>query len=168
MASESTQKKLNRVRPPRVQITYDVEVGDAIETKELPFVLGVMGDYSGHNKEPLPKLKDRKFVQVDRDNFDDVLKGMAPRLALRVDNTLSNDPDSQLSVELNFKKLDDFEPQNVVSQVEPLRQLLEARSRLADLRNKMVANDKLEGLLDEVLRDTQKMREIGNQPVAKE
>ena len=168
MASESTQKKLNRVRPPRVQITYDVEVGDAIETKELPFVLGVMGDYSGHNKEPLPKLKDRKFVQVDRDNFDDVLKGMAPRLVLRVDNTLSKDVDSQLSVELNFKKMDDFEPQNVVSQVEPLRQLLEARSRLADLRNKMVANDKLEGLLDEVLRDTQKMREIGNQPVAKE
>lgn len=168
MASESTQKKLNRVRPPRVQITYDVEVGDAIETKELPFVMGVMGDYTGHNKEPLPKLKDRKFVQIDRDNFDDVLKGMAPRLAMRVDNKLSDESDSQLSVELNFQKLEDFEPQNVVTQVEPLRQLLEARSRLADLRNKMVANDKLEGLLDEVLRDMQKLREIGNQPTAKE
>lgn len=168
MASESTQKKLNRVRPPRVQITYDVEVGDAIETKELPFVLGVMGDYTGHNKEPLPKLKDRKFVQIDRDNFDDVLKGMAPRLAMRVDNTLTGEPDSQLSVELNFQKLEDFEPQNVVNQVEPLRQLLEARGRLADLRNKMVANDKLEGLLDEVLRDMQKLQEIGNQSTAKE
>ncbi|MBS1157439.1 MAG: tssB [Proteobacteria bacterium] len=168
MASESTQKKLNRVRPPRVQITYDVEVGDAIETKELPFVMGVMGDYTGHNKEPLPKLKDRKFVQIDRDNFDDVLKGMAPRLAMRVDNKLSDESDNQLSVELNFQKLEDFEPQNVVTQVEPLRQLLEARSRLADLRNKMVANDKLEGLLDEVLRDMQKLREIGNQPTAKE
>lgn len=168
MASESTQKKLNRVRPPRVQITYDVEVGDAIETKELPFVMGVMGDYTGHNKEPLPKLKDRKFVQIDRDNFDDVLKGMAPRLAMRVDNALSGESDSQLSVELNFQKLEDFEPQNVVTQVEPLRQLLEARSRLADLRNKMVANDKLEGLLDEVLRDMQKLREIGDQPTAKE
>ncbi|MDR3409657.1 MAG: type VI secretion system contractile sheath small subunit [Formivibrio sp.] len=168
MASESTQKKLNRVRPPRVQITYDVEVGDAIETKELPFVMGVMGDYTGHNKEPLPKLKDRKFVQIDRDNFDDVLKGMAPRLAMRVDNTLTQESDSQLSVELNFQKLEDFEPQNVVSQVEPLRQLLEARARLADLRNKMVANDKLEGLLDEVLSDMQKLREIGNQSTAKE
>jgi type VI secretion system protein ImpB len=160
MASESTQKKLSRVRPPRVQITYDVEVGDAIENKELPFVLGVLGDYTGHSKEPLPKLKERKFVQIDRDNFDDVLKGMAPRLAMRVDNKLAADADSQLSVELNFSKLEDFEPQNVVQQVDPLRQLLEARTRLSDLRNKMVANDKLEELLDEVLRDTQKLQEL--------
>ena len=91
MAKESTQKKLSRVRPPRVQITYDVEVGDAIETKELPFVLGVLADLSGQPKEPLPKLKERKFVQIDRDNFDDVLKGTAPRLALRVDNKLKNE-----------------------------------------------------------------------------
>lgn len=160
MASESTQKKLSRVRPPRVQITYDVEVGDAIENKELPFVLGVLGDYTGHSKEPLPKLKERKFVQIDRDNFDDVLKGMAPRLAMRVDNKLAAEADSQLSVELNFSKLEDFEPQNVVQQVDPLRQLLEARTRLSDLRNKMVANDKLEELLDDVLRDTQKLREL--------
>ncbi len=91
MAKESTQKKLSRVRPPRVQITYDVEIGDAIETKELPFVMGVLGDYSGNPKEPLPKVKDRKFVAIDRDNFDDVLKGMAPRIAARVDNKLKND-----------------------------------------------------------------------------
>ncbi|UXY14569.1 type VI secretion system contractile sheath small subunit [Chitiniphilus purpureus] len=159
MAKESTQKKLSRVRPPRVQITYDVEVGDAIETKELPFVMGVLGDYSGHSKEPLPKLKERKFVQIDRDNFDEVLKGMAPRLALRVDNKLKDDG-GQLSVELNFNELADFEPQNVVKQVDPLRQLLEARQRLSDLRNKMVANDKLEELLDDVVRDTEKLREI--------
>ena len=166
MASESTQKKLSRVRPPRVQITYDVDVGDATENKELPFVLGVLGDYTGHSKEPLPKLKERKFVQIDRDNFDDVLKGMAPRLAMRVDNKLAADADSQLSVELNFSKLEDFEPQNVVQQVDPLRQLLEARTRLSDLRNKMVATDKLEELPDDVLRDTQKLRELSGSPAS--
>jgi type VI secretion system protein ImpB len=159
MGSESTQKKLSRVRPPRVQITYDVEIGNAIETKELPFVLGVLGDYSGHSQQPLTKLKERKFVQIDRDNFDDVLKGMAPRLAMKVDNRLKDDG-SQLAVELNFDKLEDFEPQSVVAQIEPLAKLLEARSRLADLRNKMAGNDKLEELLDEIVRDTDKLRTI--------
>ena len=153
MGKESTQKKLSRVRPPRVQITYDVEIGDAIETKELPFVLGVLGDYSGHSKEPLPKMK-------DRDNFDEVLKGMAPRLAMKVDNALKDDG-TQLGVELNFENLSDFEPQNVVRQIDPLNQLLEARTRLADLRNKLAGNDKLEELLDEVVRDTEKLRQIG-------
>ncbi|KUM03190.1 type VI secretion system contractile sheath small subunit [Chromobacterium subtsugae] len=162
MGKESTQKKLSRVRPPRVQITYDVEIGDAIETKELPFVLGVLGDYSGHSKEPLPKMKERKFVQIDRDNFDEVLKGMAPRLTMKVDNALKDDG-SQLSVELNFDNLADFEPQNVVRQIDPLNQLLEARTRLADLRNKLAGNDKLEELLDEVVRDTEKLRQIGQQ-----
>jgi len=169
MSKESTQKKLSRVRPPRVQITYDVEIGDALETKELPFVMGVMGDYSGHSKEPLPKLKERKFVQIDSDNFDDALKGMAPRLALKVDNKLKND-DSQLSVELNFSELADFEPQNIAQQVSPLKQLLDARTRLADLRNKLAGNDKLEELLDDVLRDTEKLRQIsqGTTPTTEE
>ena len=165
MSKESTQKKLSRVRPPRVQITYDVEIGGAIENKELPFVLGVLGDYVGHSKEPQKKLKERKFVQIDRDNFDDVLKGMAPRLAMKVDNKLKAD-DSQLSVELNFQALADFEPQNVVNQVEPLKKLLDARKRLADLRNKVVGNDKLEELLDEVLRDTEKLNQISKARVA--
>jgi type VI secretion system protein ImpB len=143
-----------------VQITYDVEIGDAIETKELPFVLGVLGDYSGHAVTPLPKLKDRKFVQIDRDNFDDVLKGMSPRLAIRVDNRLKDD-DTQLGMELNFESIEDFEPQKVVQQIEPLRQLLDVRTRLADLRNKLAGNDKLEELLDEVVRDTERLRQIG-------
>ncbi|MDD3483896.1 type VI secretion system contractile sheath small subunit [Azovibrio restrictus] len=160
MAKESTQKKLSRVRPPRVQITYDVEIGDAIETKELPFVLGVLGDYSGRPKNPLPKMKDRKFVEIDRDNFDEVLKAMEPRLTLRVDNQLKKD-DSQMGLELNFNKLEDFEPQNVVAQVEPLKKLLEVRTRLADLRNKINGNDRLETLLDEVMRDTEKLKKIG-------
>ena len=159
MSKESTQKKLSRVRPPRVQITYDVELGDAIETKELPFVLGALGDYSGHGSRDLPKLKERRFVQVDRDNFDEVLKGMGPRLAMRVASRLRDD-DSQLGVELEFNALADFEPQNVVRQIEPLRRLLEARERLSELRNKMVANDRLEELLDDVLRDTERLREM--------
>jgi type VI secretion system protein ImpB len=159
MANESTQKKLSRVRPPRVQITYDVEVGDAIETKELPFVLGVLGDYSGNPKEPLPKMKERKFVEIDRDNFDDVLKGVKPRLQLRVDNQLAKD-DTQIGVELNFEKLEDFEPQRIVNQVEPLKKMLEIRTRLSDLRNKITGNDKLEELLDEIVRDTEKLKQI--------
>ena len=159
MAKESTQQKLSRVRPPRVQITYDVEIGDAIETKELPFVLGVLGDYSGQPKTELPKLKERKFVAVDRDNFDEALKGMAPRLTLQVENTLKAD-DSRLSVELNFDKLEDFEPQRIVNQVDPLRQLLDIRTRLSDLRNKIIGNDKLEELLDQIVRDSDKLEAI--------
>lgn len=159
MSNDSTQQKLSRVRPPRVQITYDVEIGDAIETKELPFVLGVMGDYSGNRKEPLEKLKDRKFVQIDKENFDEVLKGMAPRLTLQVENKLKND-DSRMAVELNFEKLEDFEPGRIVDQVDPLKQLLEIRGKLSDLRNKVIGNDKLEELLDEVVRDTQKLNAI--------
>jgi type VI secretion system protein ImpB len=159
MAKESTQKKLSRVRPPRVQITYDVEVGDAIETKELPFVLGVLGDYSGNPKEALPKMKERKFVEIDRDNFDDVLKGVSPRLQLRVDNQLKKD-DTQIGVELNFHKLDDFEPQNIVNQIEPLKKMLEVRTRLSDLRNKITGNDRLEELLDNIVRDTEKLKQI--------
>ena len=159
MAKETTQQKLSRVRPPRVQITYDVEIGDAIETKELPFVLGVLGDYSGQPKTELPKLKERKFVAVDRDNFDEALKGMAPRLTLQVENTLKAD-DSRLSVELNFDKLEDFEPQRIVNQVDPLRQLLDIRTRLSDLRNKIIGNDKLEELLDQIVRDADKLEAI--------
>lgn len=159
MSNESTQQKLSRVRPPRVQITYDVEVGDAIETKELPFVLGVMGDYSVNRKEPLEKLKDRKFVQIDKESFDEVLKGMAPRLTLQVENKLKDD-ETKLAVELNFEKLEDFEPSAIVDQVDPLKQLLEIRTKLSDLRNKVIGNEKLEELLDEVVRDTQKLNAI--------
>lgn len=167
MARESTQKKLSRVRPPRVQITYDVEIGDAIETKELPFVMGVLGDYSGQPEAPLPKLKDRKFVEIDRDNFDEVMKGVAPRLQLRVDNCLEKDG-SQIGTELKFAKLEDFEPQNVAKQVEPLRKLLEVRTRLADLRNKINGNDKFEELLDEIVRDTEKLKQISGERAKKE
>jgi len=157
---ESLQHKLDRVRPPRVHITYDVEIGDAIEMKELPFVIGVVGDFSGKPEQPLPALKNRKFVEIDRDNFNQVLAGMKPRLAYRVDNKLSNDG-SSLNVELRFNSIEDFEPDRVVQQVEPLRKLVEARQRLSDLLSKMDGNDRLEELLQEIIQNTGAQRELG-------
>lgn len=159
---DSVQKRLERVRPPRVQLTYDVEIGDAIEQKELPFVMGVMGDFTGQQDpdKPLPKLKDRKFVNVDLDNFDEVLAGMAPRASYRVKNKLSEDG-GEFAVNLEFKKMDDFRPESVVEQVEPLRKLLEARTKLSDLRNKLAGNDKLEDALGEVLSNTEKLKQLG-------
>src|SRR5258705_12866347 len=132
---ESIQHKLDRVRPPRVHITYDVEIGGAIENKELPFVLGVLGDFSGAPDEPLPRVKDRKLIEIDRDNFDQVLAAMKPRLAYRVDNKLTNDG-SKMGVELRFKGMDDFHPDNVAQQVEQLLKLVSARRRLYDLLSK--------------------------------
>lgn len=149
---ESIQHKLDRVRPPRVHITYDVEIGGAIENKELPFVLGVLGDFSGQPDEPLPRVKDRKLIEIDRDNFDQVLAAMKPRLAYRVENKLTNDG-SKMGVELRFKSMDDFHPDQVVQQVEPLRKMVEARQRLSDLLSKMDGNDKLETILNEIASD---------------
>ena len=159
MARESTQHKLDRVRPPRVQITYDVETGGAIEMKELPFVVGILADLSGKPEKPLPKLKNRKLVEIDRDNFDKVLEKSAPRLAFRVDNKLVKD-DSQLNVELKFKSFEDFEPQNVVRQIKPLAKLLEARQRLTDLLAKLDGNDDLDALLLEIAAKTDELQEI--------
>jgi type VI secretion system protein ImpB len=161
MARQSTQHKLDRVRPPRVQITYDVEVGGAIEVKELPFVMGVMGDFTGMPTEPLAKVKERKFVEVNPDNFDQVLENMKPHLAFAVENKLAEDPDApKLKVDLNFKSMDDFAPEAVARQVGPLRQLLELRDRLADLRGSMQGNDKLEELLRESVSDKDKLEQL--------
>jgi type VI secretion system protein ImpB len=161
MARESTQHKLDRVRSPRVQITYDVEIGDAIEIKELPFVMGVLGDFTGQPTEPLARLKDRKFVEVNPDNFDQVLESMKPHLAFTVENKLSEDPDAgNLKVDLNFKSLDDFAPEAVARQVGPLRELLELRGRLGDLRSSMQGNDKLEELLRESVSDPGKLAKL--------
>jgi type VI secretion system protein ImpB len=161
MARDSMQHKLDRVRPPRVQITYDVEVGDAIEIKELPFVMGVLGDFTGQPTEPLAKLKERKFVEVNPDNFDSVLENMKPHLAYSVENKLSKDPDAgNLKVDLNFKSMDDFSPENVARQVGPLRELLELRGRLSDLRGNMQGNDKLEELLRDAVSDKGKLDKL--------
>jgi type VI secretion system protein ImpB len=162
MAKESTQHRLDRIRSPRVHLTYDVEVGGAIQLKELPFVVGVLSDLSGKPDEPLPRLKDRKFVEIDRDNFNKVLAGMKPRLAFQVDNTLQDDG-TKLNVELRFNNMDDFEPGQVVRQVEPLRKLLEARERLSSLVTKMDGNDKLESLLQDVVNNTEALKKLSGE-----
>ena len=156
---ESLQQKLLRVRPPRVKITYDVETGGAIEKKELPFVVAILSDLSGKPEEALPKLKDRKFVEIDRDNLDDVLTGAKPRLAFQVPNTLAGD-DSKMNVELKFSSMEDFSPVNVLKQVEPLRKLYDARQRLVDLLTNLDGNDTLDALLEEVATNTDKQKQL--------
>lgn len=158
---ESLQHTLDRVRAPRVQITYDVEIGDSIEMKEIPFVVGVLGDFSGKPDEPLPKLKDRKFIEIDRDNFNKVLEGMKPRVAYRVDNKLTGE--GQIAVDLRFKSMDDFHPERVAEQVEPLRKLVEARKRLSDLLSKLDGNEKLEELLQDVISSTDSLKKLGEE-----
>jgi type VI secretion system protein ImpB len=160
---ESLQHKLDRVRSPRVQITYDVEIGGAIENKEIPFVVGVLADLSGKPTEPLAKLKDRKFVEIDRDNFNRVLEGMKPRVAFKVDNKLGGKDDSQIGVELKFKSIDDFHPEQVAQQVDPLRKLIDARKKLSELRNKLDGNDKLDELLQDVLSSTETLTKLGKE-----
>jgi type VI secretion system protein ImpB len=162
MARESTQHKLDRVRSPRVHITYDVEIGDAIEMKELPFVMGVLADLSGKPEAPLPRLRDRKFVEIDRDNFNDVLKGMKPHLAFRVDNKLTDD-DTKLGVELRFQNLDDFSPERVAEQVEPLKKLMEVRQQLKGLLAKTDGNDRLAERLQEIISNTEKLQQLGHE-----
>jgi type VI secretion system protein ImpB len=162
MARESRQHTLDRVRSPRVHITYDVEIGDAIEMKEIPFVVGVLSDLSGKPEEPLPKPKDRKFIEIDRDNFDNVLAGMKPRAAFRVDNKLTDD-DSQLAVELKFKSMEDFSPEAVAGQIEPLRKLVETRERLSELLSRLDGNDRLDELLQDVLSNSESLETLKTQ-----
>lgn len=151
--TESIQHKLDRVRPPRVQITYDVEVGGAIETRELPFIMGIMADLSGDRdpEKPVKPVKDRKFVEIDRDNFNSVMVDADPRVATQVPNKLDGTNTTQLNVVVNFKSIDDFGPINIIKQVEPMRALYEARTRLNDLLAKLDGNDDLESLLQNIL-----------------
>jgi len=158
---ESLQHKLDRVRSPRVHITYDVETGGAIELKELPFVMGVFGDFTGMPEEPLPRMKDRKFVELNPDNFDSVLAAMKPHVAFSVENKLSEDPDAgQLKVDLRFKSLDDFAPANVARQIRPLKELLDLRTKLSDLRGSLQGNDKLDEILQETIRNPEKLDKL--------
>jgi type VI secretion system protein ImpB len=160
--AESIQHKLDRVRSPRVHITYDVQIGDAIEMKELPFVMGVLADLSGKPDKAPPRLRDRKFVDIDRDNFNEVMAGINPRLAFRVDNKLTND-DTKLAVELRFKHLDDFSPEHVAQQVEPLRKLIESRQQLASLLAKTDGNDQLSEQLEKVIQSTDLQQQLGKE-----
>lgn len=156
---ESVQKKLQRIRPPRVQLTYDVEVGDGKEIKELPFVVGILGDFSAASKLEKAKLKDKKFINVDLENIDEVIESLAPRANFQVKNTLTEES-GNMSIDLTFKSMDDFRPENVAQQVEPLKKMVIARERLTDLRNKISNNEHLEDLLDEVLQNTDQVRKL--------
>jgi len=154
--AESVQKRLTRVRPPRVQMTYDVEIGDTLENKELPFVVGVVGDFGGNPDADKTRLKERLFVGIDVENFDEVMSGVDPVARFSAPNMLAGDY-SSIGVELHFKSMADFRPESVVRQVAPLAKLLDARGKLADLRNKLAGNDKLEDILGEVLGNTDKL-----------
>jgi type VI secretion system protein ImpB len=157
--SRSIHDKLQRVRKPRVHITYDVETEGAVVQKELPFVVGVLGDFSGNPVEPLKPLKDRKFVQIDRDNFNEVMTRMTPGLNLKVENTLQGDG-SEMAVQLKFQSMEDFEPANVAKQVEPLRKLLETRDKLRDLLTKIDRSSDLENVLEQVLQNTEQLKQL--------
>jgi len=160
-----SQQKLERVRPPRVNISYDVETGGAVETKELPFVMGVVADLSGQPTEALPRLKERKFVEITPDTFDDVLASMKPRVAFTVANRLTDASAGNIAVDLTFRSLDDFSPEQIAQQIGPLRELLELRRKLSDLRGALQGNDRLEDVLQATLNDADKMaklrRELG-------
>ena len=156
---ESTQHKLDRIRPPRVQITYDVEIGGAIQKKELPLVVGVLADLSGKPDQPLPKLKDRKFTEIDRDNFNALLASITPRLAISVANRLTPNG-GRMNIELKFHHMDDFTPLNLVKQVEHLRKLFEARGRLNDLLAKLDGNDALDALLIQAASNPEGIKQL--------
>jgi type VI secretion system protein ImpB len=160
--AESVQQKLSRVRKPRVHITYDVETEGAQVRKELPFVVGVIGDFSGKPYAPLKPLRDRKFIQIDRDNFDDVMQRMTPGAEFKVENTLADD-DSEMAVALKFNSMVDFEPASIVDQVEPLRKLLAVRNKLRDLMSKVDRSEDLENLLEEVLQNTDKLTALAGE-----
>lgn len=170
MARESVHAKLERVRPPRVHVTYNVEIGNAIELKEIPFVMGVLADLSGMPEDPLPKIKDRRFVEITPDNFDNVLESMKPRVAFSVENKLSDDPNAgKIGIDLTFKTMEDFEPEQVARRVEPLRELLDLRTKLSDLVGTLQGNEKLERLLQDVISNTDKLEQVrheitGDQP----
>lgn len=159
---ESIHHKLERVRKPRVHIKYEVETEGAVVVKELPFVIGVLGDFSGDPTEPLKPLKDRKFVQIDRDNFNDIMQRMTPGLNFRVENTIKGDG-SEMAISLKFNSLEDFEPARIVAQVPVLNNLLETRNKLRDLLTKADRSEELENLLERVLQNTDELQELSKQ-----
>ena len=159
---DSIHKKLSRVRKPRVHITYEVETGGAMIQRELPFIMGVMGDFSGNPKKALKPLKDRKFVGIDRDNFDEVMSSISPELHFKVENTIAGDG-SEMAVDLNFKSMDDFDPAKIVDQVDPLKKLMETRNKLNDLISKVDRSEELEGILESVLQDADQLKKLSGE-----
>lgn len=166
MASSSSQKFITRNRAPRVQIEYDVELYGSQKKVELPFVMGVMADLSGNPAEPLAPVQDRKFLEIDVDNFDERLKAIKPRVAFAVPNTLTGE--GNLSVDITFESMDDFSPAALAKKVEPLRKLLEARTQLSNLLQYMDGKDGAEQLMAKVLSDPALLQSLANAPKPKE
>ncbi len=160
--SDSIHDKLKRVRKPRVHITYDLETNGAIVEKEIPFVMGVMGDYSGDNADAKKTLKERKFSQIDRDNFNDIMSKVNPQLRMKVENMLEDDG-SEMSVNLDFKNMEDFEPHKIVEQIEPLKKLMETRNKLRDLLTKADRSEDLETILEDVLSNTTALSSLSSE-----
>jgi len=160
--AESIHEKLKRVRKPRVHITYEVETEGAEILRELPFVVGIMGDFSGDPTEPLRSLSERKFIQIDRDNFNDVMTRMTPGLNIRVDNKLAGDG-SEMAVQLKFNSIEDFEPGRVAEQVPALKALLETRNKLRDLMSKVDRSEQLENLLEQILKNEGELKSLSGE-----
>jgi type VI secretion system protein ImpB len=161
MGRESSQKSIGRNRPPRVHITYDVEVGDATELKEIPFVMGVLSDLSGDREEDLPEIGDRKFTEVDSDTFDRFLKSQKPRVAMEVENTLTGE--GKLKVDMTFESLDDFSPAAVAKKVDGLKQLFDARQELDALLTKVGSKPKLEKALEALVKNPELAQKLMSQ-----
>jgi type VI secretion system protein ImpB len=162
MAAGDSQKFIGRNRPPRVQIEYDVEVYGSEKKVQLPFVVGVMADLSGKPVEPLPPVEERKFLEVDIDNFDERMKAIKPRVAFQVPNTLTGE--GNMAVEMTFDKMDDFSPAAVAKSVEPLNKLLTARQQLANLIAYMDGKSGAEDVLQKLLADPALLQAVANTP----
>lgn len=160
--SDSIHDKLKKVRKPRVHITYDLETNGTVSEKEIPFVMGVMGDYSGDNAENKKALKDRKFSQIDRDNFNEVMRNINPELRMKVENTLDDD-NSEMSVNLDFKNMEDFEPHKLVEKIEPLKKLMDTRNKLRDLLTKADRSEDLETLLEDILSNSDALNSLSSE-----
>lgn len=158
--AESVNDKLKRVRKPRVHITYEVETEGAVAQKELPFVMGVMGEFTGNASAPQKALKDRKFVQIDRDNFNDVMSRLGPAMNAKVENTLTGE--GEIAVNLKFNSMDDFNPAKIVEQIEPLKKLLETRNKLKDLLTKADNSENLQDLLEQILQNEADVKKLAS------
>ncbi|NQT81732.1 type VI secretion system contractile sheath small subunit [bacterium] len=166
MAKKSSQKFIGRNRPPRVQIEYDLELYGAEKKVNLPFVMGVMADLSGKPEEALPAVGDRKYLEIDVDNFDDRLKSMKPRVAFRVPNTLTGE--GELSVDLTFESMDDFSPAAVANKVDSLNKLLTARTQLSNLLTYMDGKSGAEDLIAKLLNDPALLQALSAAPKPEE
>lgn len=160
--ADSSQKFIARNRAPRVQIEYDVELYGAEKKVQLPFVMGVMSDLAGKSEVEQPAIADRKFLEIDVDNFDDRMKSMAPRAAFTVPNTLTGE--GNLAVDITFESMDDFSPAAIAAKVEPLKELLDARTQLSNLMTYMDGKTGAEDLISKIIQDPSLLKTLAAQP----